>query len=488
VNTVADVAFDRGLLGAALAANTAGSAIEHVLVALPSFSVGESLLSHYADRIGMLEHRYLLSMLMLARIPSCQLVFVCSQEPESAVVDHYLSLLPDDPEGSVRDRLHLLVVPDRSARSVAAKLLARPDLVGRLRQVIGDRPGFIEPWNVTAAEVELGERVGVPVNGSPPDLLPLGFKSAGRRLLAEAGVPVAAGVEDVRGADELVAAIEQVRRARPDATGVVVKTDDSGAGDGNRIIRFDGTPVRDAVAGLPEWYLDDLARGGVVEELVSGSRVASPSAQADIEADGTVRVLATHEQTLGGPDGQVYLGCRFPADPAHAATIAGHAEAVGKRLAARGALGRFSLDFIAAADGGAGGWELSGLEVNLRKGGTTHPYCALRNLVPGRYDAGSARWVADDGTTRHYEATDNLVQPGCIGMPVEQLIGILDDHGLTFDRRTGTGVVVHMLNGLAIDGRIGLTAIGTTADDAHQLYVGTQDALDGASRRSSDGR
>ena len=45
-------------LAAALAANRPGSGVDHVLIAMPSYSVGESLLSHYANRIPSLEHRY----------------------------------------------------------------------------------------------------------------------------------------------------------------------------------------------------------------------------------------------------------------------------------------------------------------------------------------------------------------------------------------------------------------------------------------------
>lgn len=42
--------------------NKPGIGVDHVLVALPSFSIGESLLSHYAARIPALEHRYLVAL------------------------------------------------------------------------------------------------------------------------------------------------------------------------------------------------------------------------------------------------------------------------------------------------------------------------------------------------------------------------------------------------------------------------------------------
>ena len=60
-----DAAFERlqQRLGHALSLSQPGRDDPHVLVALPSFSVGESLLSHYADRLPALEHRYLLCLL-----------------------------------------------------------------------------------------------------------------------------------------------------------------------------------------------------------------------------------------------------------------------------------------------------------------------------------------------------------------------------------------------------------------------------------------
>ena len=51
------------------------------MVALPSFSVGESLLSHYAARIPALEHRYLVAHLMLHRIEACEVVFLSGAAP-----------------------------------------------------------------------------------------------------------------------------------------------------------------------------------------------------------------------------------------------------------------------------------------------------------------------------------------------------------------------------------------------------------------------
>jgi hypothetical protein len=117
------------------------------------------------------------------------------------------------------------------------------------------------------------------------------------------------------------------------------------------------------------------------------------------------------------------------------------------------------------------------LEVNLRKGGTTHPYTTLRHLVPGRYDPEGGRWVAHDGSTRAYSATDNVVDARWIGRPPSSVIDAVARSGLAFDRRTGTGVVLHMLSCMAVDGRFGLIAIGNDAEQAADLHARAVEAV-----------
>jgi hypothetical protein len=472
-------------LGPALDANRAGSGIDHALVTLPSFSVSESILSHYGDRIPSLEHRYLNAVLIAGRITDCRNLTILSRLPEPAILEYLLQLVPAPNRASARDRTTLIEVQDGTNRSVAAKLLDRPDLLAQIREVVGDRPALIEPWNVTEHEVALALALRIPINGTNPKLRGLGFKSEGRRLMRRAGVPVPFGIEGVRTVDEVVGAIHAIREARPAAPGVVIKHDDSGAGDGNVVIDLEPMAsarnpdvwLRQQVARLPDWYRADLEQGGIVEERIAGARFSSPSAQVDIRPSGPVVVLATHEQVLGGDMGQVYLGCRFPADPAYAPELARHAAAIGAELAEAGALGRFSVDFVASAAAEDGDWQVHALEINLRKGGTTHPYAALRNVAPGRYEPESGRWLTADGSTRCYSATDNLVDPSWVGLAPTAVIRAVADAGLQFDPETATGVILHMLSGLGIDGRFGLTAIAETADDAAHLHEATRAAV-----------
>jgi hypothetical protein len=112
-------------LARAAALNVDGSSTPHVVVALPSYNVGQSLLAHYGNRLAPLEHRYLLCTLMLARIPGVHLVFITCERPADAVIDHYLSIAAAETPDA-RERLHIIEVPDRAAKPVAAKLLDHP--------------------------------------------------------------------------------------------------------------------------------------------------------------------------------------------------------------------------------------------------------------------------------------------------------------------------------------------------------------------------
>ncbi len=133
-------------------------------------------------------------------------------------------------------------------------------------------------------------------------------------------------------------------------------------------------------------YFEKLARmGGVVEAFVDGPDKRSPSVQCRINPVGEVEVISTHDQALGGPNGQVFLGASFPADGEYRHDLHRMALEVGARLAELGVLGRFGVDFIStrATDGT---WSHNALEINLRKGGTTLPFMMLEFLTDGAYD------------------------------------------------------------------------------------------------------
>ena len=465
--------LQRTRLPAAWAADRPGSGVPHTVVALPSFSLDSSVYEHYGDRVPPLENRFLHCLLLLRR-PEVRLVYLSSRPVPPAVLDGYLAMLPPD----AVERLHLLSPGDDSARALACKVLDRPDLVAAVRAVAASGPAVIEAWNVTEAERDLALALDIPVFGTAPELRSLATKSNGRRLFRGAGVPVPRGVEDVHDVAEVAAAIAALRADGPLPGGVVVKLDDSVAGDGNVVLpaaALDGDVAAVVAAALPPWYVEVLRRGGIVEERVTGTDFRSPSCQADVTPDGDVVVLATHEQRLGGPDAQVYEGCSCPADPGYAAELARHTTTTGRALAAEGARGRFAVDFVVCRD--ASGWRVVALEINLRKGGTTHTLGLTRLLAGATYDAEAGTLRDPGGRPVHYAATDNLVDPAWQQRTPSEVRAALERAGLSYDPATGTGVVPHLLDCLPVDGRMGYTAIGPDPTSVADLERRLLDAL-----------
>jgi hypothetical protein len=184
---------------------------------------------------------------------------------------------------------------------------------------------------------------------------------------------------------------------------------------------------------------------------------------------GDVELLSTHDQILGGPSGQSYLGCRFPADFAYARAISTDAEIIGRRLAKEGVVGRFAIDFVVVRDDRET-WTPYAIELNLRKGGTTHPFLTLQFLTDGEYDPVTALFVTPFGKEKYIVATDHLESPVLRGLSLEDLFDIVARHGLHFDQARHTGVVFHMISCLTENGRVGLTAVGNDPADADRIY------------------
>lgn len=174
----------------------------------------------------------------------------------------------------------------------------------------------------------------------------------------------------------------------PGLGGCVVKLNEGFSGEGNA--RLDFTPlalaglarrerlgrIRRALEALPmpaAGWTELLAGQGALAEawLEGGEALRSPSVQGTIHPGGMVEVLSTHEQILGGAGGQTYLGCCFPAAEPYRVALMEHGLAVGRALAAEGALERFGVDFIARRFGER--WDLQAIEVNLRQGAPPIP-------------------------------------------------------------------------------------------------------------------
>jgi hypothetical protein len=417
--------------------------------------------------------RYEERMLVLAlflRNPAVRVVYVTSSPVDPDIVDYYLRFLPD-PAGA-RERLTMVDVGDPSIGSLSDKVLARPHVVAALREVAPDG-GTMLPFNVTLSEVRLAEALGLALCGPPASLVRLGSKSGSRKVAMRAGVSRIEGAENLFSLAEVATAISGIRARRPSAEAVVIKLNNGFSGQGNAIIEVDGLadplPASKTTfcAGEESWptYESKIeAEGAIVEELLRVDGLQSPSVQLRISPEGQAEVLSTHDQILGGPEGQVYLGCRFPASPAYRAAITEEAGRVGAVLAGEGVIGSFGIDFLALPDG-----DVYLSEINLRMGGTTHPYWMARLGTGAVYDHGRGELVRE-GRSVFYMATDNLKSQHLAELAPVDVIRRVDDAGLAFDPAAGTGVALHLLGAVPGYGKMGATCVADTAEAADDLY------------------
>ncbi len=457
------------------------------VVVVPSVTV-----DRVGERSGILlqayEERYLF-LLMLLRQPRLQVIYVTSMPVSPLIVEYYLALLPGIIPSHARGRLRLVSVNDGSAESLSAKLLARPRLLAQIRAQIPDRArSHLVPYNTTPLERDVALALGIPMYGADPRFFPLGTKTGCRRLFAEEGVRHPAGFENLETLDDVVGALCDLRAANPGASQALVKLNEGVSGEGNALVDLEGLPrpgapdeqrqvadrVREMSFETPdmpfESYVAKLKeRGSIVEERIVGIEVRSPSVQLRVTPVGDVELLSTHDQILGGPSGQSYLGCRFPADFAYARAISTDAEIIGRRLAKEGVIGRFAIDFVVVCDD-RGAWTPYAIELNLRKGGTTHPFLTLQFLTDGEYDPVTALFVTPFRKEKYIVATDHLESPVLRGLSLEDLFDIVARHGLHFDQARQVGVVFHMISCLTENGRVGLTAVGNDPADADRIY------------------
>ena len=433
----------------------------------------------------------LLFLLIRLRNPRAHLVYVTSHPVHPQILDYYLNLLAGIPASHARQRLTMLCAYDMSPRSLTDKILERPRLIERIRCAIQDRErAFLTVFNATERERKLSVLLGIPLNGCDPQLSALGDKSNGKTIFREAGVPTPAGFEHLTCESDVVDALVGLREQRAGIERAVVKLNRSFSGEGNAIYLYPTHRTRTAIADAMErlrfvgpgevhtrYFEKFSAMGGIVEEFVEARELTSPSVQLRNDPFGGVIVLSSHDQILDN-SGQIFLGCRFPANDEYRLPLQAAAFRIGEVLARRGVVSRYGVDFMAARNGPGGPWTLSALEINLRMGGTTHPFLALSFLTGGDFDAASGQFLSLSGRPKCYRATDNVHSSRYRGLLPEDLIEILSVNKLHYDARTESGVLFHLIGALSQYGKLGLTAIADTHAEADRIYERTLAVLD----------
>ncbi len=463
------------------------------IVVIPSLTLDQEVLAkidgamHYEER--------LLCLLMLLRMPRTKLIYLSSTPIDPVIIDYYLHLLPGITGYHARERLSLLSCYDASPLPLTQKILQRPRLIERIKQSIpAGHVAHIACFNTTAYERTLAVRLGLPIYGCDPSLVYLGTKSGCRRIFMKVGVHIPPGAENLGTYDDIVHAVAGLKDMYPELKKAVIKLNDGFSGDGNAILKY---PEHISAKEMYDWIHHNLLKKiipvakdltiekflekfklmeGIVEAFIEGEIKVSPSVQCRINPLGEVDIISTHDQVLGGESGQVFLGAHFPADAAYRAEIAQTGKIIAEELKKEGVLGRFSIDFVSVKEKDA--WKHYAIEINLRKGGTTHPFLMLQFLTNGHYDEVTGIFETPNKQQLYYFASDNLQNDAYKGLTPQDLIDIAMFHGLHFDGAAQKGVMFHMIGALSQFGKMGIVCIGSSPEEAYLYYTKTIEVLD----------
>ncbi|ULQ52865.1 peptide ligase PGM1-related protein [Flavihumibacter fluvii] len=462
------------------------------VVIIPSLSLDQEILSKINGHVFYEER--MLCLLMLLRMPNTHVVFVSSVPIDPVIVDYYLHLLPGITGYHARQRLHLLSCYDSGHSALTQKILDRPRLIQRIKSAIPvGHIAHLACFNVTELERTLAVRLNLPIYGCDPDLYSWGTKSRSRQIFRECNLKLPDGFEDIKNEAGIIDALVALKSKKPQLKKAVIKIDEGFSGEGNAIFSYAGAPEGD---GLREWVsnhfydqvkvvANDMSvhtflskfeeMQGIVEEFLEGEIKTSPSAQYRINPVGHVDVISTHDQRLGGESGQVFLGADFPASPEYSADIGLSGKRVAEFLRDKGVLGRFAVDFLSVKENGT--WQNYAIEINLRKGGTTHPFLMLQFLTDGTYNAETGVYQTANGQVRYYHSTDNLCDEKYRGLTPHDLIDIAISNDLHFDATHQEGVMFHLIGALSQFGKLGIVCIGTSPERTQGIYDDTVKAL-----------
>ncbi|MBK8625573.1 MAG: carboxylate-amine ligase [Saprospiraceae bacterium] len=463
------------------------------IVVIPSLTLDHQILSKVKGHFYYEER--MLCMLMLLRMPETRITFVTSFPISPLIIDYYLHMLPGITPHHARNRLTLLSCYDAGNLPLTIKILKRPRLINRIKtSIVDENAGHLVFFNTTEAEKELAIALNLPIYGSDPNFNYLGSKSGCRQLFKECGVPVPFGYENLYSENDIVQALVNINKQFPNLEKAVVKINEGFSGDGNAVFYFKNMPSN--IESKEEWIAENIKQnlkivakklkyskfisklestGGIVEVFIDGEVVMSPSVQCRINPLGEVCIISTHDQVLTGENSQVFVGATFPADLEYSKTLSGLSFEIGAKMRDIGVLGRFGIDFMSVKR--LDQWTHYAIEINLRKGGTTHPFLMLQFLTDGHYDIDSGEYLLPDGSRRYYFATDNLQSDSYKGLTPLDLIDIAMHHGLHYDHSHKEGVMFHLISALSQYGKIGLVSIGATLDRAKQFYQEVVDVL-----------
>lgn len=464
--------------------NSIINGVEHSIVVVPSLSIKDESIKNIVG-INHYETRALWEVLNTTN-PNTNIIFVSSLPISEDVIFHYLNLLPNPAES--RRRVKLVSLNNNSEElTLTEKIIMDKETQLVIKELVKNSPAYLKVFMTTDDEHQLSQLLNLPLYGHDTHLNYYLTKSGNKKIFKDSEVPYCNSVEDIKSIDELKTAIIHLWESNPRSKRFMVKLDNGVSGLGNAIL----TPSTDFEAFfkldtdakmqmINSWLIgmkfqsdkitwgsfsQDIPAGCIIEVFVEGQNKISPSAQAHITPDGQVELLSTHEQILD-ERGLTFLGSIFPAQKSHRHILQENTLRIGKTLAKHGFIGPFSVDFMITTDENT--TRVYIIEINIRQGGTTHPYQTAKLLTKAHYDQETATLKDEAGRAVFYCSNDNIVEYALKGSKVKNFLEFMQSKKITYCHDKNEGIVFHLLEAMSDVGKLGYTSIARNPSIAQE--------------------
>eukprot|EP00756_Hemistasia_phaeocysticola_P029676 Hpha_TRINITY_DN16246_c0_g1::TRINITY_DN16246_c0_g1_i1::g.12956::m.12956 len=471
------------------------------IVVLPSFDFDPRELAK-VDGVTHFEER-LLNTLFSLRYKGTRLVYVTSVPLDEGIIRYYKEMMPAGVKENFEDRVLFVNCQDITPVPLSQKVLARPRLMQRIKRFLRPGKSFLTCNSGTARAEEIAKHLGCTYASCIADLSYWGTKAGSRAAFAACGIPHPIGVPEVFTAKDLAERIASLLQSEDGRSlrKMVVKLNEGFAGGGNAILDLTVISAAERESSLHEvlagrilkcfetmdfqaagetWlaYSRQIRKLGAIAEAFiecpPGTTMTSPSGQVVVSSRDRAEVISTHEQVL---DGQAYTGCTFPCHQSYRAELMTYCQRLGDFMKEKALLDHFGVDFVVVQDkNDPAKYSMHALEINLRRGGTTHPHMTARVLCNAELNA-RGELVNERGQTKVYVASDHVVNESCRGLTPDDLLDIMHDNRLSFSHETQTGAVFHLLGCMSQFCQVGVTCIGNTQEEAQQILAAVKALL-----------
>lgn len=459
------------------------------MVCLPSLTFDRKHLSTIRG-VSHYESRSLWEILNLKNKKNLKIIFVSTRRIDREIIAYYCGLAGIT-EDQLRDRLEIIALEDFDIElgdiSLVDALLTSKEAMNYIRKQVQGKRAFLRPFMSTESESRLSRYLKLPIWAIDEELKYYLTKSGNHAIFRQAGVAHAKHIADIKTIDDLKLAILRLWEKLPSQRRFMFKFDNGVSGKGLGLMSVpmewnefkqknneDQNEVLDHMIKTIDFrsgefsqkeFLSYLAKGSVLEEFFEGDLKFSPSGQALIFPNGDVQLISSHEQILD-ENGVTYLGSYFPANNAYRETVDSFTKKVAETLSLNGVVGPLSVDFLVVESNGD--YQVYAIEINIRQGGTTHPYQMASFLVNGHYCSKSGALVNEQGEKRVFRSHDNLLSTSKGKLAYLDFIDLIKNEGIHYCPRKKSGFVFHMLGCLTEYGKVGYTLLANDFKDFEQ--------------------